>query len=166
MRNLTRNLKVIWRTQAMISEYRMSVVAKKTGLMVVAGAIALFGVVMLNMAVFFWLVESMHSSAAALIVAAGNFVFAGLIVLFAKLSSADKEIAAVREVQEHALADIERGAAAVQAEFEALRAEVTGFRAQMRALVSNPVSAISPQMLSALLGAALNAFKKGGKRKK
>lgn len=160
MQKVTRNLRVLWRTQAMLSEHRLSAMARKSGMMAGAGLMALFGVAMLDVAAFFWLYDTMHPGLAALIVGLANFVLAGALVLIARSDRESREITTVRELQEKALEDLEFEASLVQAEYHAIRDDLRGIKGQIQNIVSNPSSLISPQLLAPILSAALKAFKK------
>lgn len=160
MQNMTRNLKVLWRTQAIISEHRLSGLVRKSGMMAGAAIVALFGLAMLDLAAFFWLATFVSSALAALVVALINFVLAGVLVILARSGGDSKELATVREVQEMTLEDIEMEAAALQAEYRAVRDELRGLKEQIGGIIRNPASLMSPQMLVPVISAALKAFKK------
>ncbi|MGJ8583607.1 MAG: phage holin family protein [Marinosulfonomonas sp.] len=160
MQNVTRNLKIIWRTQALISERRLADLARKSTIAAGAGIVALFGVAMLDVAAFLWLGSLMEPALAAVIVALGNFILAGLILFLANSSSRSDEIAMAREVQDIALKDIEAEAERVQRELNTIRRDFRDARAQVKSAIHDPASLITPQMLMPVIRAALKAFRK------
>ena len=160
MQNATRNLKIIWRTQALISERRLADLARKGTIYAAAGVLALFGIAMLDVAAYLWLSTKMEPALAAMIVAVGNFLLAALMLLFANTSSRSEEIAMAREVQDIALKDMEAEAERVQKEFRAIRNDFRQTREQVKSAVRDPASLITPQLLLPVISAALKAFKK------
>jgi hypothetical protein len=104
---ISRNLSVVYKTESLIARRRFAVVQSQTALMLLAGAMAVLGVVFVNIAVYLVLSERISSAGAAGVLAVGNLVLAALIVSIAGRMSVDREIAPVVELRDLALAELE-----------------------------------------------------------
>ncbi len=102
-----RNINIALRAERVIARRRMAVIRSQTGLLAFAGLVAGIGVIMLNVAVFFWLANNYGNAPAAGIVAAANFAIAVLLGVLASRMSAEKELEPVLEVRDLAMEDIE-----------------------------------------------------------
>ncbi len=107
MSRLSRNLVTIYRTERLIARRRLAVMQQQTILMVLAGIAAMLALVLLNVALFFALRSTMSPAAAAALLSFGNLVLAGLLVLIARRSNAEDEVAPAVELRDMAIADIE-----------------------------------------------------------
>lgn len=160
MEVLVRNLKIFWRTEAMIAENRMDMVMRQTGLLALAGLIAVFGLAMLDIAAFFALRDIWGDAQAALAVGLGNFLIALFFLYRARSIVEGPEMQPVREVRDMALEELVAEAAQVQTEIRSLREEVRGVEQSVRAFVRNPMDAVTPALLMPLVSAAIKALRK------
>ncbi len=147
MSRLSRNLVTIYRTERLIARRRFAVMQQQTILMVLAGIAALAGLVALNVAIFFALDALMSSAGAAAVLAAGNLVLAALLVLFARRTSVEDEIAPAVEVRDMAIADVEE-------EMEEMAAEAREVVQAVKSIGANPLGSL-PALLVPLLTALL-----------
>lgn len=102
-----RNINIALRAERMIARRRMAVMRTQTGMLAFAGLVAGIGVIMLNVAVFFWLSNTYGNASAAGVVAVANFAIAGLVGVLASRVSAEKELEPALEVRNLAMEDIE-----------------------------------------------------------
>ena len=147
METLVRNLKLLWKSDRMLAEIRLKLVAQKIVLFVLAGLGGLFALGMLNMAVFFAIQETLGSAIAALLVGLGNLLLAGILLLVVQRLDTGPEAKIVEEVREMALADIEAEAKAFQSELRLVRDEIADMRSGITSLVKNPMDVLTPRLL-------------------
>ncbi|MEP2715136.1 hypothetical protein [Pseudophaeobacter sp.] len=144
---ITRNASIALRAERMMSRRRLAVIRSQTGLMAFAGLIGAIGLVMLNVAAFFWLAETQGKAAAGLIVAAANFLLAVLLVLFANRLSVEQELEPVREVRDIAVEEIE-------AEVDMALDEIGEIAENLRRMSKDPfgsaLQSILPQLITLL----------------
>ncbi|WP_209509297.1 hypothetical protein [Ruegeria sp. HKCCE4150] len=132
MSRLSRNLVTIYRTERLIARRRLAVVQQQTILFGIAGIAALLALVLLNLALFFALQSTMSPASASAVLALGNLGFAGLLVLIARRSSVEDEVAPVVEVRDMAIADIED-------ELEEVATEAREVVQAVKSIGSNPL---------------------------
>ncbi len=147
METLVRNLKLLWKSDRMLAEIRLKLVAQKIVLFVLAGLGGLFALGMLNMAIFFAIQETLGSAIAALLVGLGNLLLAGILLLVVQRLDTGPEAKVVEEVREMALADIEAEAKAFQGELRLVRDEIADMRSGITSLVKNPMDVLTPRLL-------------------
>ncbi len=147
METLVRNLKLLWKSDRMLAEIRLKLVAQKIILFVLAGLGGLFALGMLNMAIFFAIQETLGSAIAALLVGLGNLLLAGILLLVVQRLDTGPEARVVEEVREMALADIEAEAKAFQSELRLVRDEIADMRSGITSLVKNPMDVLTPRLL-------------------
>ncbi len=147
METLVRNLKLLWKSDRMLVEIRLKLVAQKIVLFVLAGLGGLFALGMLNMAIFFAIQETLGSAIAALLVGLGNLLLAGILLLVVQRLDTGPEAKIVEEVREMALADIEAEAKAFQSELRLVRDEIADMRSGITSLVKNPMDVLTPRLL-------------------
>ncbi len=153
MSRISRNLSIILRAERLIAQRHVAVAAKRTGIYGAAGLAIGLAVVMLNVAGFFWLSESVSYATAALIMAGVDLLVAVLLALIANSMSSQTDISAVVELRDLALQDIETE---IKDNLAEARDAVTGFR-------RDPLGAVTPEIVSALLGALIK-FSKARKK--
>jgi hypothetical protein len=147
METLVRNLKLLLKSDRMLAEIRLKLVAQKIILFVLAGLAGLFALGMLNMAVFFAIQETLGSAIAALLVGLGNLLLAGILLLVVQRLDTGPEARVVEEVREMVLADIEAEAKAFQSELRLVRDEIADMRTGITSLVKNPMDVLTPRLL-------------------
>ncbi|CAD0186877.1 hypothetical protein RUESEDTHA_03788 [Ruegeria sp. THAF57] len=149
MSRISRNLSIILRAERLIAQRQVAVAAKRTGFYGAAGLAIGLAFVMLNVAGFFWLSASVSNAVAALIMAGVDLVVALLLALFANSMSSQTDISAVVELRDLALQDIETE---IKDNLAEARDAVTGLR-------RDPLGAVTPEIVSALLGALIKLSK-------
>lgn len=142
---IQRHLRALWRAEMLIVQIKLAALLKRSGLMILAGLIAVFGLATLNFAAYRALTPLWGEVWALVAVAVGDFVVAGLLILLASRSSDTPELALANELRDQAIAALELDARlAVD--------EVTGF-VRRPVQVAGSASAILASIIAALLRA-------------
>ena len=157
---LVRNLRILWRTEALLAEHKKNLIFRQMGLLAVAALIAVFGLAMLDLAAFFALRAYMSDAMAALCVGVANAIIAALMIAYAQNIKEGPEMRPAREVRDMAIEDLNAEAARFQAELVSLRADFRSMQQSFHAFVKNPMDAISPGALLPLITTALKALRK------
>lgn len=147
METLVRNLKLLWKSQGILAEIQVKVLTQKIVLSVFAGLAGLFGLGMLNLAVFFAVEQSLGPTTASLLVGLGNIVIAAGVLLVVQRLDGGREAQVVEEVRDLVLSDIEAEAVAVQNQIIEVRDEIAAMSNNIVRLVQNPLEALSPRLL-------------------
>ncbi|NVO55516.1 hypothetical protein HW561_06915 [Rhodobacteraceae bacterium B1Z28] len=143
MSRVSRNLVTIYRTERLIARRRLAVVQQQTIMMVLAGIAALASLVLLNVALFFALQTVMSSASAAAILSLGNLLLAGLLVLIARRTNVEDEIAPAVEVRDMAIADIEE-------ELEDMATEAREVVQAVKSFGANPLGSLTALLIPIL----------------
>ena len=131
--NVVKHLRALWRTDRIIADIRLRHLLVGLGLRSFAALIAAFGLLMLELAAYFALVQIWSAIAAAAALGAINFVIAGILFFVAGRPPSGRDIELANEIHG---ASIE----ALQLEARALHAEVSG-------AVHHPLSTIVPVLV-------------------
>lgn len=83
MDNLVRNLRVLWRADSILADIKLRQVLFRSGVNAFAALIAVFGLLMMEFAAYFALVQFWNAILAATTLGLGNFVIAMLLTLIA-----------------------------------------------------------------------------------
>jgi len=146
MEHLVRSLKMAWRSERLLIKNEFRLGLQKIQLNALAGLVAIFGLVMLSLALFFALVPYWGQALAALTVGGIDLVLAGILVAYAGSIKPKVEIEMVKEVRDMALGDIEEEIALAEEELGSLLDDVRKF-------IRNPLDALLPGVIGALLSA-------------
>ncbi len=144
--NVVKHLRVLWRTDRIIADIRMRHLLVGLGLRAFAALIAAFGLLMLELAAYFALVQIWSAIYAAAILGVVNFVIAGLLFAIAARPPSGRELELATEIH---------GASvdALQIEARALQSHVSG-------VSHNPLNGILPLMIIPLLSIIIKSLKK------
>ena len=152
MERFAHGLKVLWRSERLLGRNELRLIVQKAQFNALAGLVALFGLVMLSLAVFFALVPYWGQAWAAFAVAAADFMLAGVLFASARAVKPPAEVEMVQEMRDGALSDIEHEVSRADAELRALGNEARQF-------VRNPVDALLPAVLGPVLTAVTRSLK-------
>jgi hypothetical protein len=153
MNRISRNISIIIKAERLIAQRRLAAFVRQTGFMAAAGIAAAICLVLLNVAAYIALSQSIDPALATLLVATGNFFIAILLILMAKKSNGNTEIAAVSEVRDIAMDDLEL-------ELNAAGEELKVTAEYLRSIAKDPLGTLAPGLVGALAGALLKQFKK------
>ncbi|MEQ9694815.1 hypothetical protein [Shimia sp. SDUM112013] len=153
MNRISRNISIILRSERLIAQHHLAVLRRQTGLMAAAGIAAAVGLVMLNVAAFFALAETLSYAMSGLIVALVNIGLAVLLAVIATKSDVGDETAAVTEVRDMALEDIE-------AELRGVATEAKEATDALKKMARDPLGVVAPGAAGAIAKALINNLKK------
>ena len=151
MERFLHSLRILWRTDRLLTQNEIRLLSKKLQLNALAGLVALFGLVMVSLAMFFALVPYWGESLAALAVGGTDILLALLLMGYARTIKPAPEVEMIREMREIALNDLKDEVAMADAEVTALKDEVRNF-------VRNPVETLLPAAIAPLLAAVTRAL--------
>ena len=152
MNRISRNISIILRSERLIAQRHLAVLRRQTGLMATAGIAAGVGLVMLNVSAFLALSFHLSQPTAALIVALANLILAAILVVTANKTSAAEETAAVAEVRDMALEDIE-------AEVRLAAEEAQEAANALKKMARDPLGSIAPGLAGSVAKAVLKNLK-------
>lgn len=147
MERLVQSLKVFWRAERLLKVNELRLTIQKVEFTAAAALVAIFGLVMLNLAVFFALAPHMGEALAALTMAGFDLLLALALILRAHSLKPAPEEEMVKEVRDMALGEIENEMALAQEEWEDLKSDV-------KRIVHNPVETLLPNAIGPLFKAA------------
>ncbi|MEM8730230.1 MAG: phage holin family protein [Pseudomonadota bacterium] len=137
-------LTLLLRAERLIAARRMAIFRNQTSLMALAGLFVAVAIVMLNVAAYFGLSDVMPDAWAALFVALGNLVLAGIFILFASRLGHEHQLATANEMRDMALEDLE-------GEVDDLVEDVRGTTQDLRRFARDPLGTVLPSLLSQIL---------------
>ena len=138
MKPFARNITVLWRAEKLLAEAELRRSFLQIMVVGAAGLFALLGLLMFNVAGFYWLAESMSNANA-------------LYALTIKLGS---EADVVRTLRDDAIAELQKDAEQIQSELVHVRSELQVIGTNLSKFASDPIGSLSP----GLLVPAINAF--------
>lgn len=144
--NVVKNLRALWRTDRIIAELRMRHMLVGLGLRAFAALIAAFGLLMLELAAYFALVQIWSAISAAAILGAVNFTIAAVLFVIAGRPPAARELELANEIH---------GSAA-----EALQTEARGMQQQFAGMVRHPLNSALPLVLVPLITIIVKSLRK------
>jgi hypothetical protein len=144
--NIVKNLRVLWRTDRIIAEIKMRHMLVGLGVRAFAALIAAFGLLMLELAAYFALVQIWSAIAAAAILGALNFVLAVILFMIATKPPSGRELDLAAEIHGTSVD-------ALQVEARALQAELSG-------MVHHPLNGILPLLIVPLITIIVRSLKK------
>lgn len=157
MEHLVRSLKVAWKSEHLLRQNEFRLKLQKVQFVALAGLVAVFGLVMLSLAIFFALVPYWGNALAALAVGSMDILLAGILIAYTSTLKPAKEIEMVKEVRDIALNDIEQ-------EFASAGAELGEMKEEVRRFVRNPVDSLLPGAIAPLISALVRNI--GSKKNK
>lgn len=144
--NVVKNLRALWRTDRIIAELRMRHMLVGLGLRAFAALIAAFGLLMLELAAYFALVQIWSAISAAAILGGVNFAIAAVLFVIAGRAPAGRELELANEIHGSAV--------------EALQIEARGMQQQFAGMVQHPLNSALPLILVPLITIIVRSLKK------
>ena len=114
--NLFRNIRVLWRADAIIAQMQLQHQLTGLGLRALAALIAAFGLLMLELAAYFALVQTWSAIVAAIVLAAVNFAIALIIILIAARRKSGRDMELALDLHKSAMAALQSDAAGAPGE--------------------------------------------------
>nr|WP_157327406.1 phage holin family protein [Bradyrhizobium cajani] len=126
-------MRVLWRTDRIIADIRLRHLLIGLGLRAFAALIGAFGLLMLELAAYFALVQIWNAIAAAAILGAVNFLIAAVLFVIAGRPPSGRDIELANEIH--------------GASIEALQLEARALQAQVSGAVRHPLSTVVPVLV-------------------
>lgn len=145
--DFVRHLHVLLKADSLIGRIWLTVVARRFGLLVFAGLIAVFGLGMMDIAAFFALQASVGSVWAAAIIAVVDFLLAAIVLLASRYSQPGPEIDLAFEVRKMAIEAIQADARDLKVTVDAFGQEVRSARDSIAEFAHNPLDAAVQKFL-------------------
>ena len=152
MERFSHSLKVFWRSERLIRQNELRLTTQKIQFNALAGIVAVFGLVMLSIAVFFALVPYWGQAWAAAAVGGADLLIAIILISYASSLKPAPELEMIREMREFAIADLQDEVVKAENELVDLRNDVKRF-------VRIPVAALMPGLIGPLLGSVTRGLK-------
>lgn len=152
MSRISRNVSIVLRTERLIAQRNMTVLAKRAGFFAAAGLAGALAIIMLNIAGYLALISVMTKPLAALVVAMINLAVALILAAIANSVSAEADTAPVAELRDMAVNDIE-------SEVQDMLAEVRETAHGLRAVSRDPLGALTPGLVGMIASAVLKHLK-------
>jgi hypothetical protein len=137
-----RHLRALLRAETLIAQIRLGEFFKRTGLVIFAGLIAIFGLATLNFAAYRALTPFWGEVWALVAVAVSDFVIAGLLVMLASRSSKSSDLALAQELRDQACAALELDARLAVDEVSSLVRRPAQFAGSASAILASIIAAI------------------------
>jgi hypothetical protein len=145
--HLVRDLQVLRKADLLIGKIWLGVFARRMGLSVLAGLIAVFGLGMANLAAYNALQPSMGMIWSASAVAVGDLAIAGLVLLIANSSRPGPEIDMAFEMRRMAMDAMQEDARDLKLSIETIAGEVRAVKENFAAVVHNPLDVAAEKLL-------------------
>ncbi|NWG24134.1 MAG: phage holin family protein [Pseudorhodoplanes sp.] len=147
--SLTRNLRVLWRAEKIMADIQLQHLLMRVVLFAVAALIAVMGLLLAELALFWMLKDVWSAIAAAAVLAGANFALALALVAIAIWRKPGRELEMAREVQTAAIQGL-------QADAQAIQGEVASFAGAFR----NPMESVVPALIVPLATILMKSFRK------
>jgi membrane protein implicated in regulation of membrane protease activity len=148
--NVVKQLRVLWRTDRMITELRMRHLLVGMGLRALAALIATFGLLMLELAAYFALIQIWSAIAAAAMLGAINFAIAAILLVAAGRPPAGRELELANEIHGSSV--------------EALQREAQALQSQAFGMIHHPLNGVLPLLIVPLITIIIRSLKKPAAR--
>jgi len=152
--SVTRNLRVLWRADAIIAQLQLQHMLTRFGLRAFAALIATFGLLGLELGAYFMLVQRLDAAPAAILLGAVNFVIAFVIVLASNRTRPSQDMPVALELHKSAVEALQADAAALQDNF-----------ASLGKFVSRPLDSALVSLAVPAVGLLINTLKKSKESK-
>jgi membrane protein implicated in regulation of membrane protease activity len=144
--NVVKNLRVLWRTDRIIADIRMRHLLVGLGLRAFAALIAAFGLLMLELAAYFALVQICSVISAAAILGGVNFAIAAILFAIAARPPSGRELELANEIHSSSI--------------DALQLEARALQSQLSGVIHHPLNGILPMLLVPLITIIMKSLKK------
>lgn len=144
--NVVKHLRVLWRTDRIIADLRMRHLLVGLGLRAFAALIAAFGLLMLELAAYFALVQYWNAISAAAILGVVNFMIAAILFAIAAKPPAGRELELATEIHSSAV--------------DALQLEARALQSQVSGAMHHPLNGVLPLLIVPLMTIIIKSLKK------
>src|SRR5208283_4716128 len=145
--DLVRDLHLLQKADSLIGRIWLKVIARRFGLFVFAGLIAVFGLGMTSVAGFYALQPPVGPVWAAVIIAVADFALAAIVILIARNSAPGSEIELAFDVRKMAIDAIRADAADLKVTIDSFGQEIRDAKDTIAGFVNNPLDAAMQKLL-------------------
>ena len=146
---IIRDLRVLIRAQSVIAEIKLNHLAARSGLMAVAALIGIFGLAMLDLAVYFELEPRMGRVGAAAIVGVGDLILAAILFVVASRVKPGRDLELAHEIQKSAIN-------ALASDAREIESDIRGITNMVR----HPLDSAVPGLIMPLASMLIKALRK------
>ena len=139
--DFVRDLHLLQKADSLIGKIWLKVIARRFGLFIFAGLIAVFGLGMTDAAGFYALQAPVGPVWAAAVVAIADFVLAAIVILVARSSEPGPEIELALEIRKMAVEALQVDARDLKATIDALGQEIRDTKDTIAGFIHNPLDA-------------------------
>ena len=144
--NVVKHLRVLWRTDRIIADIRMRQLLVGMGLRAFAALIAAFGLLTLELAAYFALVQFWNAIAAAAILGAINFAIAGTLFAIAARRPTGRDLELASEIHGSSI--------------DALQLEARALQSRLSGMIHHPLNGVLPLLIVPLITILIRSLKK------
>jgi hypothetical protein len=141
------DLRDLQKADALIGKIWLEALARRLGLSVFAGLIAVFGLGMTNVAGFYGLQESLGPVWAAAVVAIADFVLAAIVTLMARNSQAGPDIKQALDARKTAIEAVQASARDLKVTIDTFGQEIRDAKDTIAGFVQHPLDAAVQNLL-------------------
>ncbi len=143
--NVVKHLRVLWRTDRIIADIRMRHLLVGIGLRAFAALIAAFGLLMLELAAYFALVQFCNVISAAAILGAVNFVIAATLFAIAAGHPTGRDLELASEIHDSSI--------------DALQLEARALQSHLSGMIHHPLNGVLPLLIVPLMTVIIRNLK-------
>lgn len=144
--NVVKHLRVLWRTDRIIADIRLRQILTSMGLRAFAALIAAFGLLMLELAAYFALIQIWSAISAAAILGALNFAIAAILFAIAARPPSGRDLDLANEIHASSV--------------EALQLEARALQSQVSGVIHHPLNGVLPLLIVPLITIILKSLKR------
>jgi hypothetical protein len=135
--NVAKHLRLLWRTDRVIADIRLRHLLVGLGLRAFAALIAVFGLLMLELAAYLALVQITSAVVAAASLGACNFVIAAILLAVAARAPSGRELELANEIHSSSM--------------DALQLEARSLQSQISSVINHPLNRLIPLLIVPLV---------------
>ncbi len=158
--NVIRHLQNLWHAERLIADLRLRQFMTRSFVKAFAGLIAVFGLAMCNLTVFFALETRIGNVWAAGSVGLIDFAIAGLLVLGARFWPNPQEMELAAEIRDSAIEGLVTEARHIQEQLAAVRAEIAAIRTSVSNFARHPIDEVLAHLVVPLTTILVRSFEK------
>lgn len=144
--NALNHLRMLWRTDKIIADIKLRHLLVSLGLRALAALVAVFGLLMFELAAYFWLVQTWSAISAAAILGAIDVFIAVILFALAARSPAGRDLDLANEIH--------------TASMEALQIEARAFQSQLVGTMNHPLDSLLPHLALPLINIVINSLRR------
>ncbi|GLH77468.1 hypothetical protein SSBR45G_23760 [Bradyrhizobium sp. SSBR45G] len=146
--NVAKHLRVLWRTDRVIADIRLRHMLVGLGLRAFAALIAVFGLLMLELAAYLALVQVTTAVIAAAALGASNFVIAAILLIIASRAPSGRELELANEIHSSSM--------------DALQLEARSLQTHVSSVINHPLNSLIPLLVIPIATMIIRALRAHG----